>query len=89
MTESNSLWLLAAEGLLLLWLLRWAVLRFIRVCKAANNVDWGNAGNNVIVGFIVLFCRYVHRFQFEPIPLPESGAALVAANHISGLDYRD
>lgn len=82
MTEMNSLYLLLAAGGLLLWLL----LRFIRACAAANDVDWEDTGNNYIVGFIKLFCRYVHRFEFEPIPLPKQGGALLVANHISGLD---
>lgn len=64
----------------------WLLLRFVRACKAANTVDWQDTGNNYIVGFIVLFCRYVHHFQFEEIPLPKQGGALLASNHISGLD---
>jgi 1-acyl-sn-glycerol-3-phosphate acyltransferase len=81
MTDSNLLYWLLAGGALL-WLLR----RFIRACGEANTVDWENVGNNYIVGFIKLFCRYVHRFAFEPIPLPKQGGALLVANHISGLD---
>ena len=34
----------------------------------------------------MLFCRYVHRFEYQLIPLPEQGGALLACNHISGLD---
>lgn len=82
MTELNPLLLWLAAGILLSWLL----LRFVRACGAANVVDWGNAVNNHIVGFIALFCRYVHHFQYEPIPLPKQGGALLACNHISGLD---
>jgi len=82
MKELTPFFLLVATGVLLLWLL----LRFVRACGRANTVDWGNAINNHIVGFIVLFCRYVHRFEYQPIPLPEQGCALLACNHISGLD---
>jgi len=78
MTELIPLLLVIAAGALLLL--------FVRACGAANTVEWGDTGNNYIVGFIVLFCRYVHRFQFEPIPLPKQGGALLASNHISGLD---
>ncbi|HHI94483.1 MAG TPA: 1-acyl-sn-glycerol-3-phosphate acyltransferase [Gammaproteobacteria bacterium] len=64
----------------------WLLLRFVRACGRANTADWGGTVNNYIAGFIVLFCRYVHRFEYQPIPLPEQGGALLACNHISGLD---
>jgi len=51
-----------------------------------STADWGSRKVNRIVGFISLFCRYLHRFQFDLLPLPEKGSALVASNHISGLD---
>jgi 1-acyl-sn-glycerol-3-phosphate acyltransferase len=82
MSELNLFLLLLVIGALLMWLL----LRFVRACAAANTVDWGNTGNNYIVGFIVLYCRYLHRFRYEQIPLPVQGGALLASNHISGLD---
>jgi 1-acyl-sn-glycerol-3-phosphate acyltransferase len=82
MSPLNPFLVLLVFGILLLWLL----LRFVRACAAANTVDWGNAGNNYIVGFIVLFCRYVHHFRHEQIPLPAQGGAVLASNHISGLD---
>jgi len=81
MTELTLPVLLVAIGIAL-----WLLLRFVRACGAANTVDWGNTLNNHIVGLIVLFCRYVHRFRYQPIPLPEQGGALLACNHISGLD---
>jgi len=40
----------------------------------------------VIDGWLRLFCRYYHRLEYEPLPLPERGPALVASNHLSGLD---
>lgn len=60
--------------------------RFIRACEAASPADWGSRGVSRIAGFISLYCRYFHRLQFDSLPLPESGPALVIANHISGLD---
>jgi 1-acyl-sn-glycerol-3-phosphate acyltransferase len=33
-----------------------------------------------------LFCRHFHRLHYTPIPLPLQGGALVASNHVSGLD---
>lgn len=65
-----------------LWLLR----RFVHVCEAAAQADWGDRWTTCIAGFIALYCRYVHRFQYDAIPLSADGPALVAANHISGLD---
>jgi len=54
--------------------------------RHANEVDWGSGLSNVIDGLVRLLCRRYHRFQYQTIPLPESGGAIVAANHISGLD---
>ena len=51
-----------------------------------NGADWGNPVVNIIDGWLRFLCRYYHRFQYQAIPLPEQGAALIAGNHISGLD---
>jgi len=59
---------------------------FVRVCQKANVVDWGHSWVNFLDGFLRLFTRTYHRFQYQPIPLPEKGAALLVSNHISGLD---
>ena len=80
-TWLDLLWV-ALVASLLLWTLR----RLIRACEAATQADWGDAWTTRIAGFIALYCRYVHRFQYDAIPLPSKGPALVAANHISGLD---
>jgi 1-acyl-sn-glycerol-3-phosphate acyltransferase len=79
MTELNPLFMLLAAGILLLW-------RLARLCAEACSADWGGTLNNHIAGFVVLFCRHVHRLEFQRIPLPEQSGAVVAANHISGLD---
>lgn len=76
----NLLWLVLAASAL------WLLYRLMRACEAATQADWGDPWTTRIAGFIGLFCRYVHRLQYDPIPLPAEGAALVAANHISGLD---
>ncbi len=57
-----------------------------RRLESFSTADWGSRKVNRIAGFISLFCRYLHRFQFELLPLPVKGSALVASNHISGLD---
>jgi len=59
---------------------------FLRKLESFSMADWGSRKVNRIAGFISLFCRYLHGFQFEPLPLPSSGGALVASNHMSGLD---
>jgi 1-acyl-sn-glycerol-3-phosphate acyltransferase len=67
-------------------LLGWLWLRFWRACKAANQADWGGRWLNRLDGLNRLFCRHFHRLRCTPIPLPSQGGALVASNHVSGLD---
>lgn len=52
----------------------------------ANECDWGRRWCNCIDGWVRLFCRRYHRLQSESLQLPENGGAIVAANHVSGLD---
>ena len=52
----------------------------------ANVADWGSFYINVIDGWLRIYCRYYHRFIYQPVPVSESGAALLACNHLSGLD---
>jgi 1-acyl-sn-glycerol-3-phosphate acyltransferase len=33
-----------------------------------------------------LFCAGFHRLEYDPLPVPDTGGAIVAANHLSGLD---
>ncbi len=56
------------------------------VCLRASEADWGRGWRNAVDGFVRLFCRWFHRLQYQPIPLPEEGPALVVSNHFSGLD---
>lgn len=77
------IWLSVVIIIVLLWLAGRALLR---ACEAACLANWGGLWHNRVAGCISLFCRHVHRFRPQPIPLPEVGCALVAANHISGLD---
>lgn len=72
-------WLPLAIGLgLLLWL--------GHVSGKACEVDWEHGWMNRLDGFNRLFCRYYHRLHADHIELPEKGPAILAANHISGLD---
>jgi len=72
----------------LLWLLLplLGVWGLLRACRAAALTDWGPSWLNTLDGFVRLYCRYYHRYTAEPVPLPATGAALLAANHLSGLD---
>jgi 1-acyl-sn-glycerol-3-phosphate acyltransferase len=60
--------------------------RFLQACENASTADWGSRKVNRIAGFIYLLCKHLHHLQFDPLPLPKTGGALVASNHISGLD---
>jgi len=73
-------------GLFLAVLLLWLAYRLLRAAARAPHADWGDALSNRIAGFVSLFCRRLHGLDCEPLPLPETGAALVVANHMSGLD---
>ena len=74
----TTLIIFSVFGLLLLFL--------IVLGKSASKIDWGIGLTNVIDGLLRLFVKSFHRFKYEPIQLPEHGAAIVVANHISGLD---
>ncbi|MDH5325054.1 MAG: 1-acyl-sn-glycerol-3-phosphate acyltransferase [Gammaproteobacteria bacterium] len=58
----------------------------LRILDANKSADWNLPWLNCVIGLICLFCRYYHRFQGPNLPLPETGGAIVAANHVSGLD---
>lgn len=77
------LWLSLAAGVVVLGL----IYGFLRHCEAASPSDWGDPWHNRLVGCITLFCRKYHGLDPQlRLPLPERGCALVAANHVSGLD---
>ena len=53
----------------------------------AHVADWGNPFLNVIDGWVRLYCRHYHHFIYETIPVSTSSKpALLASNHLSGLD---
>ena len=73
----------AATLLVVAWLFwRW----LIRQAEAAQVADWGGKWLNRLDGLNRLFCRKFHRLRADTIPLPRHGAAIVVANHVSGLD---
>jgi 1-acyl-sn-glycerol-3-phosphate acyltransferase len=55
-------------------------------CRAAGRPDWGRSWLNCLDRLNLRFCRHYHQLQYDPIPLPETGPAIVVANHLSGLD---
>lgn len=71
--------LIATSTVFILSLLVWAGFR-------ANAADWGRPWVNLLDGWFRLFLKYYHRYQYESVNLPERGAALLAGNHVSGLD---
>ena len=70
------------------WLFIISVLIALVIYKShkASKVDWGGSAVNWVDGLVRLLCRYLHRLPPTEIPLPESGPAIVVANHVSGLD---
>jgi 1-acyl-sn-glycerol-3-phosphate acyltransferase len=70
---------LLAAAAFLLW-------RLWRAMGVANEVDWGRGWMNRLDGLNRLLCWRYHRLRADCIELPEQGPAILAANHISGLD---
>jgi 1-acyl-sn-glycerol-3-phosphate acyltransferase len=54
--------------------------------KARQVADWGRGWLNVLDGLNRLFCHRYHRLDSTLLDLPERGGAIIAANHVSGLD---
>ena len=51
-----------------------------------NVADWGNPLTNLIDGWLRIYIRYFHGFIYQPLPVSDKGPALIAGNHISGID---
>ena len=62
------------------------IVKLIKWCKDENVVDWGRQWLNLADGLNRILCTKYHRQQKTFIPLPDTGPAIVVANHISGLD---
>lgn len=73
-----------AVTLLCLFIILWAW--FVHRSKAFALVDWGHPHANFVDGSVRWYCRSFHRMPEIEIPLPETGPAIVVANHISGID---
>ena len=72
--------------LVLLLVFFFAVKKVLSIIDRANAADWQHGLANFIDGLMRLFCYRFHRLPKKYIALPDTGAAIVAANHISGLD---
>lgn len=57
-----------------------------RVGARHARADWGGGFLNHLDGLLRVFCARYHRLEYEPVPVTECGGAIVAANHLSGLD---
>lgn len=64
----------------------WLFWELKRLGRQHGRADWGGAFLNHLDGLVRVFCAWFHRLEHEPLPVPESGGAIVAANHLSGLD---
>lgn len=80
----DKFWETLGAGLLaLLVAMTWWLARLGRRYATA---DWGNALLNRLDGLMRVFCARYHRLRHQTLPLPAHGGAIVAANHLSGLD---
>ena len=62
------------------------VILLLRIGKRNQQADWGNGFLNCLDGLNRLFCKHYHQLRFDEVVLPEKGGAILAANHVSGLD---
>ncbi len=71
---------------LIVMLSAWQLRRLLRACRRANRVDWGRPWLNLLDGLVRLYCWKFHRMRPIRLDLPKAGAAVLVANHVSGLD---
>ena len=76
----NGLWIWL--GLIAVVLIAW----LLRIGKRNQQADWGNGFLNCLDGLNRLFCKHYHQLEFDEVVLPQKGGAILAANHVSGLD---
>lgn len=69
-----------------IWITLWQGKKIIVRSSDENLVDWGNPLINLLDGFVRLFCHKYHRMPRQYYDIPETGAAIIVANHVSGLD---
>ncbi len=59
---------------------------FILIGYVSHQTQWEHFWLKIVDGWVRVWCRFYHRFQYEVIQVPKEGAAIVVSNHISGLD---
>jgi 1-acyl-sn-glycerol-3-phosphate acyltransferase len=69
-----------------MWVTLILLLIFFAVCLSQSRADWGGIHVNWLDGFTRILCKVLHRHPGLVLPLPDHGHAIVAANHVSGLD---
>ncbi len=69
-----------------MWMTLILLLIFFTVCLSQSRADWGGIHVNWLDGLTRILCKVLHRHPGLVLPLPEQGPAIVAANHVSGLD---
>ena len=84
MTSQASITL--AISLLAVLLLGFLLRKFLHYCDRFRLADWGGKFSNRLAALISCFVHRYHGLSMNPIPLPETGGAIVVCNHISGLD---
>ena len=78
----NGVWIALGVGAAFFALFLW--LSYLG--KQAQKADWGNTVVNRLDGLNRLFCKRYHHLVYDTIYPPPNGGAIVAANHVSGLD---
>lgn len=73
-------------ALVILSILGVLFLAAVRTGRKWNRIDWGISWLNCVDGLLRAFCVRYHRLQSSECTLPATGPALVASNHVSGLD---
>lgn len=66
--------------------LAFASIWLLRTFSRAAGADWGGPWVNRLDGFNRLYCYRYQRMKSDGLRLPQSGPAIVVANHISGID---
>lgn len=76
-------WVVGTSPLILLAGLAW---RLERVGRRHGRADWGGSFLNHLDGIMRVFTARYHRLEHDPLPVPETGGAIIASNHLSGAD---
>lgn len=57
-----------------------------RVGAKHARADWGGRFLNHLDGLMRVFSARFHGLEHQPLPVPRTGGAIIAANHLSGVD---